>query len=785
MIYLIKKIIDKCFNSIKGSFWHFLIPYIVILSIPIFLAYVIYFFSSQIVGNEVYRSTYSLMEQARQAIDSRLEEVEDLTIQVSTNSRIRYFMHLYRPLTVDDRYMAAVISSDLKNYRISNRFISDFYIYFKNNNFIINNQSRYDPEFFHNNIYEFKNFSYEQWYTEFLNKYHHKEYLNSTPVLDNNYSHDKIIFLNSLPYDDKSSWLGTLIVLINEENISSLLKNISEDGNSFSYIINSENQVITSSGKAITHSLKYDDLNQNNKYMTETIDNREMVISYTTSHINSWKYVSIVPLDVYMSTVNNLRTLIIKISIILLFIGISIACILAYKDYIHMIAILDTLDQEESDYYSIIDSVSNYSSLKLIVEQAVKESKSFRTQIPTLKAGFLSKLVKGDIRSIEESKNYMELLDIHFNYPTFGIMILYLEEAQNLIDSNPKLALQSIQDIIADIVCNIYFPNLSMFAITLEENKVIVLCNFAIHKEEENFNKITGIATQLIKQIDSEYLISIAIAISNMCSGIENIYICYQQAIFALNYRLIKGRNSIIKYSDILVENNGQDYYYSLEVETYLNNLIKSGEFSAVSEVLDEVYRENFIKRQLSPGIAKCLMYDMMSTAIKGLQNTSIEYEKIFDQKYDPVVRLTQCDTIEELYSSLRYVYTTLCDYTNHNKKSHNTRLKDDILQYINDNYHNKDICLDMIAGEFKMASAYLSRFFKEQTGENFIDYLNKIKLQKAMLLLTGKKRMHMNLIVEEVGYTNTLALTRVFKKYLGITPTQYREQVTSNNHIS
>ncbi len=94
---------------------------------------------------------------------------------------------------------------------------------------------------------------------------------------------------------------------------------------------------------------------------------------------------------------------------------------------------------------------------------------------------------------------------------------------------------------------------------------------------------------------------------------------------------------------------------------------------------------------------------------------------------------------------------------------------------YVQKNY-DKDLNLEFLSSLFYLNRSYLSHLFKEKTGQNFVDYLNDIRIEKAKELLneTDKK---MYSIAKAVGYDNIKYFFRVFKRKTGITPEQYRKQ--------
>ena len=98
------------------------------------------------------------------------------------------------------------------------------------------------------------------------------------------------------------------------------------------------------------------------------------------------------------------------------------------------------------------------------------------------------------------------------------------------------------------------------------------------------------------------------------------------------------------------------------------------------------------------------------------------------------------------------------------------------IINYINANPH--DVALKTVAGVVFINSSYLSRLFKKETGEKFIDYTMKVRLERAKVLLkTSKYTIHT--IATMLGFSSAKYFSNNFKKKLGITPSQYkREQV-------
>lgn len=94
---------------------------------------------------------------------------------------------------------------------------------------------------------------------------------------------------------------------------------------------------------------------------------------------------------------------------------------------------------------------------------------------------------------------------------------------------------------------------------------------------------------------------------------------------------------------------------------------------------------------------------------------------------------------------------------------------------YIHEHYSDYTLSLDTVAQKIGIHPNYLSRLFKETLNINFVEYLNKQRIEKAKVLLTTT-RMMVKDIGFEVGFNSVQNYLRVFKKYENMTPKQYRE---------
>lgn len=97
------------------------------------------------------------------------------------------------------------------------------------------------------------------------------------------------------------------------------------------------------------------------------------------------------------------------------------------------------------------------------------------------------------------------------------------------------------------------------------------------------------------------------------------------------------------------------------------------------------------------------------------------------------------------------------------------------ILDYIHEHY-NEEINLTTLAEIMHLNRHYVSRFFKDAVGMNFIDYLTTYRIEKAKQLLM-KTEESITEISGTVGYIDSTYFSKLFKKKVGQSPHQFRKQ--------
>lgn len=95
------------------------------------------------------------------------------------------------------------------------------------------------------------------------------------------------------------------------------------------------------------------------------------------------------------------------------------------------------------------------------------------------------------------------------------------------------------------------------------------------------------------------------------------------------------------------------------------------------------------------------------------------------------------------------------------------------VIQYVEQHFTESDLNINTIAEGIRRNPKYLSRVFKDETGEGILDYVNQKRIKKAQILMKSEN-MTLEQIGEMVGYASTKTFRRAFQKETGMMPGNY-----------
>ncbi|WP_261302449.1 helix-turn-helix domain-containing protein [Paenibacillus andongensis] len=138
---------------------------------------------------------------------------------------------------------------------------------------------------------------------------------------------------------------------------------------------------------------------------------------------------------------------------------------------------------------------------------------------------------------------------------------------------------------------------------------------------------------------------------------------------------------------------------------------------------------------------------------------------------------IEQFDTIEDLYAAWFHMLEEVSQRMAAIREDRSTHaVMTQVRSYVETHYADPELSLTSLSERFQLHASHVSRAFKEEFGEKFVDYLVKIRMEQAKKLLQSSRDSVQD-IGSMVGYTHAISFIRAFKKYTGVTPGDYRKQ--------
>ncbi|MBR1877098.1 MAG: response regulator [Lachnospiraceae bacterium] len=316
-----------------------------------------------------------------------------------------------------------------------------------------------------------------------------------------------------------------------------------------------------------------------------------------------------------------------------------------------------------------------------------------------------------------------------------------------------------------DNLCAKY--NMRYLTAWIREGMTVLIAFEKLKLKKEYDIQTFGMATELFRLNSSEQR-DVFIGISDFFEDLKSLQNAVSQAVFSYESRFFMENKNVIHYESMRSKSVSNEYMLSVKLQELYRSFENPDNIaSSVTEYTELVckYGQNDVEyiRNIFMHIAIML--------------SSYAKEKL---PSDDSIK-----SIEGIITEVKEIasLTSLCSWMKDYASNISSLLgsKDDLhlsvqtkraLEYINCHYM-EHISLKDTADECGVSESYLCRNLKIDTGETFVNLLNKIRIQKAIELLK-EKNLKVYEIAEVVGYSNYAYFYQMFKKVTGCTPTEY-----------
>lgn len=388
--------------------------------------------------------------------------------------------------------------------------------------------------------------------------------------------------------------------------------------------------------------------------------------------------------------------------------------------------------------------------------------------LPILETGFIYSMLFLDDNSTE-LENYRNIFEIEEN----GGYVLTIEFAQsndcghmvNRIGLSIKS--QSFYPYLRDIMkgrCRCFIGPVIL-------NRIIVYIPAQTEVEEYSRRlEAVSIAEYVYNQISQKVDADFYIGIGRCYEGFDNIYMSYEESLRAI--RFLSG-TGILHISDIPTEKELPAEKYPMAKEKLLLEKAALGDRNECTQAFGHIFEWLTIEYYGSVHKIKAKLIEIMILISRLAYDYNISANP---GSIDLITELQKLDTLTELkhWCLEKIDFITNAISETREKKTNSLIVK--AVEYIKENYR-RELTLEEVSRDVNISPHYFSKLFKDEMGENFIDYLTNLRIGKAKDIMKNSL-MSVKEICYEIGYGDPNYFSRIFKKAVGVTPTEYRDSI-------
>ncbi len=419
------------------------------------------------------------------------------------------------------------------------------------------------------------------------------------------------------------------------------------------------------------------------------------------------------------------------------------------------------------EHNKIKNTVKN--ALKMIEEEEIK-NKFFETykgyynlwekQRPILVERFWQDIFSGRYLDTNWIREYIDLYEMTITVSTKVTPILIsVEEWEISLNARDEEVMKyAIRRVAEELLLNNYT---GMVFQNHDGNNIII-----VYEKENNIysrNKLREYCKQ-VKEICREKLHSLVSCYIGRAELIKDLNIDYIQ-LLEIEKNNINQVNSVVileEYKNKLIDIIQSPPFHDWKI------LFSLGKGQKLCELIHKYFHEN---SYINFESLENFNFGLLHMIYEVFHQKGISIKKVYDlEQYSKIFESNSITVIEK---RIRNIVMTGVKYINNFDDSDSTVLIKKIKSYIKDNYmgslNRKEIAIHV-----SLNPAYLSRFFKKETGQTLTEYITELRLDESKKILS-ETDLTITLIAEKIGYKNYSYFSKIFKERFGITPNEYK----------
>lgn len=390
--------------------------------------------------------------------------------------------------------------------------------------------------------------------------------------------------------------------------------------------------------------------------------------------------------------------------------------------------------------------------------------------IPFLKARLFNDFSNSSIK-LEVFVEKAKLMDINLDGPRYQFFVLEFDNPS--INFDLSYSQRSSLEIIIQNQVESLLGSGSHCSIAYVDYSIMGLISTS-----HEMKQIIDFAEKIRSDIYIKFSCAIMVGLGQQVLSIKDIGLSLRQALTTLDYKISIGTNSVIVSTEASIPEIAL-IIPSLEEERVLVENLRVSKAIEIASQIDFLFEKYILSHPVSRKSAEHFCFNILGIGFRELRQSGLSPELIFGKDRNIPEEIGSQNNLSSIVELMKSVFSEILDGLDSQRGNKCHAIVKLGMAYAQEHY-TTPLQLQDIAEMVKVTPNYFSRLFKQDVGENFIEWLTKFRIEKAQNRLVDTPESKTYEIATDVGFKDYKYFAYIFKKYTGYTPGTYRKMMLS-----
>ncbi|HAX03702.1 MAG TPA: hypothetical protein DEA30_04240 [Acholeplasmataceae bacterium] len=390
--------------------------------------------------------------------------------------------------------------------------------------------------------------------------------------------------------------------------------------------------------------------------------------------------------------------------------------------------------------------------------------KNYKDSLPLL----IDHTISSVLISKDQTKDNLQRLKQYGLDTEKGKYLSCLLEIDSSKSIDELMSLEKIKVLLSELFQSYYKDYQFKYFLSIQNGILMII------KEHDQplVKTVDGFLYELVQTADQYMDIRVRIGISNLFFEFDQLQKSYQEAKEAIRYGKFLNTGRIV-YINEVEHKQTERIAFDLEEIKSIENTIKFGTTQEIHILLEHKKME--IKHHEKMISSDFFLIGLANLMIDFAQSINIDLSTVV--KENLLQKLLSFSTLDEIFDWTEHVLLELRGILIQSSLSRTERILDEVIKYVEQNFADPYLSLNMVCDQFDISISYLSMLLKKEKNVTFNKYVIEVRMEHAKNLLKQSPLKIVD-VANQCGYNEVYYFSHSFKKYTGYSPKQYREAI-------